>query len=203
VAIASAVKVTVIEVADARAAVGVAKAPEVEIGAEAADTVDVVLLPLGVTVKVYDVVRASPVTLQLSDPVGGESVSETTHFCEPPPDANTVYVEATPSAMKVTRMEVASGSEPTGALRAEDATIAADVSAPETAGPLVGAPGVTVVLAGASAEGGANVMVPTVDAPASEAVPMRAKAATTVITAFARAPSTPDAKTLTRARLRT
>jgi hypothetical protein len=38
--------------------------------AEAGDTKEVVLLPLGVTVKVYDVPLVSPDTVQLCDPVG-------------------------------------------------------------------------------------------------------------------------------------
>jgi hypothetical protein len=56
----------------ARAFVGVAEA-------DAAEMVDVVLLPLGVTVKVYAVRLVSPVTLQLCAPVGAVVVFATTH----------------------------------------------------------------------------------------------------------------------------
>jgi hypothetical protein len=45
--------------------VGVPIGATVVIAVDAADTPDDVLLPVGVTVKVYEVLLASPVTLQL------------------------------------------------------------------------------------------------------------------------------------------
>jgi len=94
------VKVTV-EVALPTETVGVAKAASVVTDVDGPDTVDVVPLPLGVTVKVYDVPLVSPDTVQCCEPVGTGKESLTTHVT-PPGFEVTVYVEATPSALKVT-----------------------------------------------------------------------------------------------------
>jgi hypothetical protein len=98
--------VTLSEVADTAAAVGVAKTPDVVTDADAGDAVDVVLLPLGTTTKVYPVTSDNPVTVQLCDPVGAVVVLLTTHVRLPGVEVTT-YVEATPSAVNVTVSEVA------------------------------------------------------------------------------------------------
>jgi hypothetical protein len=59
------------------ATVGVARAAVGVIEADAADIDEVVLLPDGVTVKVYAVALVSPVTLQLCAPVGAVVVFAT------------------------------------------------------------------------------------------------------------------------------
>jgi hypothetical protein len=69
--------------------------------AEAGDTNEVVLLPLGVTVKVYAVPLVSPDTVQLCEPVGATVLLAKVQV-RPPGDEVTVYVEATPSAVNVT-----------------------------------------------------------------------------------------------------
>jgi hypothetical protein len=69
--------------------------------AEAGDTNEVVLLPLGVTVKVYAVPLVSPDTVQFCDPVGATVLLAKVQV-KPPGDEVTVYVEATPSAVNVT-----------------------------------------------------------------------------------------------------
>jgi hypothetical protein len=79
------------------------------IEAEAADTSDDVELPLGVTVKVYASPLVNPVTVQDCATVfdGGVVLLATVQVplaAVPTVDAEaTVYVEATPSAAKVTR----------------------------------------------------------------------------------------------------
>jgi hypothetical protein len=59
------------------ATVGVARAAVGVIEADAADCEETVLLPLGVTVKVYATPLVSPVTLQLCAPVGATVVFAT------------------------------------------------------------------------------------------------------------------------------
>ena len=72
----SAIKVTV-DVVLATEAVGVARAASGMAAAEAAETKVVVPLPLGVTVKVYDVPLVSPDTVQFWGPTGGVTVLTT------------------------------------------------------------------------------------------------------------------------------
>jgi hypothetical protein len=93
------------EVADTTEAVGLAKTPDVVTDADAGDAVDVVLLPLGTTTKVYPVVSDNPVTVQLCVPVGGVALL-TTQVRLPGVEVTT-YVVATPSAVNVTVSEVA------------------------------------------------------------------------------------------------
>ena len=69
----SAVKVTV-EVVLPTEAVGAARAAPGITAGDAADAKVVVPLPLGVTVKVYDVPLVSPDTVQFCDPLGGVTV---------------------------------------------------------------------------------------------------------------------------------
>jgi hypothetical protein len=82
--------------------------------ADSADTVEDVLLPLGVTKNSYAVARASPVTVQCCVPVGGVTVLTTvqlkavaTSTSTASVNAFTVYVVATESAVNETRIEVA------------------------------------------------------------------------------------------------
>jgi hypothetical protein len=100
-ATASAVNATATAPVPAHVTVGVAKAeiPAV-IAAEADEIVDVVAFPLGVTVKVYDVPLARPVTVQLWAPEGGVVVFTTTH--DPLGEPVIVYRVAVPSAVKLT-----------------------------------------------------------------------------------------------------
>ena len=75
----------------------------VDTAVDAADTVEPVLFPVGVTVKVYDVALVSPVTVQFWLPVGGVVVFATVQVKLPGVDV-TVYRVAVPSAVKVTFM---------------------------------------------------------------------------------------------------
>ena len=68
--------------------------------AEAAETVDVVPLPDGVTVKVYEEPFVSPATTQLCEPLN--AVADDTEQVKLPGDEVTVYSVATPSARKET-----------------------------------------------------------------------------------------------------
>jgi hypothetical protein len=63
--------------------VGVANAANVVTEVDDADTEDVVLLPVGLTVKVYPVPAVSPVTVQFCDPVGAVIVLNTEHVNPP------------------------------------------------------------------------------------------------------------------------
>jgi hypothetical protein len=105
-------------------------AADVVISSESPDTVDEVLLPLGVTVNSYNVVSANPVTLQLCVPVGGVTVLMTVQekavAASEPKNAFTVYVVATPSAVNVTRIEVAPEVATVGAVRTIPGINAAD-----------------------------------------------------------------------------
>ena len=78
VATPSAVKVTLIAPEPAFATVGVAMAFVAVIAADRADTVEVVLLPVGFTENSYDEVFVSPLTVQLCVPVGAVVVFATT-----------------------------------------------------------------------------------------------------------------------------
>jgi hypothetical protein len=88
--------------------VGAAGAVEAltRIASEACDTSEVVLLPAGVTVKVYESPLVKPVTVQVCAPVGGVVLFATTQLALTAlvaVDAEvTVYVEATPSAWNET-----------------------------------------------------------------------------------------------------
>jgi hypothetical protein len=83
VATPSAVKVTLSAPVPAFAAVGVARAAVGTTAVDAADTVEKAPVPLGVTVKVYDVPLVSPVTVQLCVPVGTGEEMLTTHVKPP------------------------------------------------------------------------------------------------------------------------
>jgi hypothetical protein len=100
----SAVKFTTTEPLAAVPIVGVARAETVVTAFDAAEAPEVPPL-LGVTMKVYAVALASPVTVQLCAPVGGVEVLATTQVLAPgvPPEAfDTVYVVAAPSATNET-----------------------------------------------------------------------------------------------------
>jgi hypothetical protein len=82
-------------------AVGVARAAPGIAAGEASEAKVVVLLPLGVTMNVYDVPLVRPVTVQFCAPVGAVTVLTTVQVKLPGVDV-TVYVEATPSATNAT-----------------------------------------------------------------------------------------------------
>jgi hypothetical protein len=101
VATPSATNETVIAPVPAFLTVGAASAAVGASATDAADTVELVLLPLGVTTKVYNVAFVRPLTVQLCGPVGAVVVLATTQL-KPPGVETTVYVEATPSATNET-----------------------------------------------------------------------------------------------------
>jgi hypothetical protein len=84
---------------------------------DAADTVEVVLLPLGVTVNVYDVPFVSPATVQLCAPAVGGVTPLTLHVAVPG-EAATVYRVATPSAVKLTVIAPLPARTAVGAVKA-------------------------------------------------------------------------------------
>ena len=112
----------------ANATVGVANGVvPTEIDADASDTAEPVPLPLGVTVKVYDVPFVSPDTVQVCEPVGGVVVLTTVQLALGEPEAVlTVYRVATPSAVKVTAIFPAPAFATVGVDRAFVAETAAD-----------------------------------------------------------------------------
>jgi hypothetical protein len=117
--------------------VGVARAEPATAAADLSETTVVSALPLGVTVKVYDVPLVSPVTVQCCAPVGAVVVLITVQVKLPGVEV-TVYVEATPSAVKFTRTEPLGALPIVGVARAE--TVVIELDAPEAVEvpPLVG-----------------------------------------------------------------
>jgi hypothetical protein len=102
-----------------------------------AETTVVVPLPLGVTVKVYDVPLVSPVTVQCCAPVGAVVVLITVQVKLPGVEVTT-YVEATPSAVKFTTTEPLAAVPIVGVARAETVVTAADASEAPEVPPLLG-----------------------------------------------------------------
>jgi hypothetical protein len=114
------------------AAVGVLRAADgLTAGVDAADTVDDVLLPVGVTTKVYASALTSPVMVQFCAPVGGVDVLTTVQVAvvAPPLVAeliDTVYVVATPSAVNATLSAVVPAKVTVGVAMATPGMKAAD-----------------------------------------------------------------------------
>jgi hypothetical protein len=126
VAVPSAVKLTVTDVElGAVSDVAVVIADTVLTAVDDAETDEPVLLPDGVTVKVYDVPLARPVTVQFWLPVGGVVVFATVHVKLPGVEV-TVYNVAVPSAVKVTFMAPEPAVVATGVARAAVGTTALD-----------------------------------------------------------------------------
>jgi hypothetical protein len=113
-------------------ATGVAKAAPGVIEA-VGDASEVVLLPLGVTVKVYAVPLASPLTKQDCEPVGGEATVPLTMQPALAGVEVTVYRVAVPSAVNATLIAPLPARVNVRALRAPEVT-APEVCAVDTVG---------------------------------------------------------------------
>ena len=114
------------------ATVGAARAVPGVSEADRAEAISVSPPPLGVTVNSYAVAEASPVTVQFCEPVGAV-VAVTVHVGpavanDEPLYAVTVYVVATPSAVKVTFTDVLLAIATVGVARATNVLIDAEAA---------------------------------------------------------------------------
>ena len=109
-----------------QATVGVASGDVPAVSAvDGPDTVDVVPLPEGVTVNVYDTPLVRPVTVQLCAPVGGVVVLMMKQL-PPAGELVTVYRVAVPSATKLTLMAPVPALPVVGVAKELDATTAVE-----------------------------------------------------------------------------
>lgn len=138
----SAAKVTVAEPLPATA-IGAEREDAGLIELEAREPVDAVLLPLGVTVNVYDVPLVSPVTVQFVDAAGIAVVPpaptvQVWPLAVVPMYAVTTYVDATPSGIKVTLIAPLPLFKTVGIAMGVKVVIDADVEALEPSVPPLG-----------------------------------------------------------------